>query len=64
MLGCTTMLTSGQSVNLISVYSPAWHVPDSRLDGVDYASVKLENNPKIYCTEILWALLKDSLSKN
>ena len=64
ILGCTTMLTSGQSVNLISVYSPAWHVPDSRLDGVDYASVKLENNPKIYCTEILWALLKDSLSKN
>ncbi len=64
ILSCTTKINSELSINLISVYSPAWPIPDSRLEGIDASSIKLKNNPKIYCTEILWALLKDSLSEN
>tara|TARA_B100000131_G_C17983373_1_gene559556 strand:+ start:154 stop:963 length:810 start_codon:yes stop_codon:yes gene_type:complete len=64
ILSCTTKINNKLKINLISVYSPAWPIPDSRLEGIDISSIKLKSNPKIYCTEILWALLKDSLSGN
>jgi|TARA_B100000959_G_scaffold90498_1_gene96248 endonuclease/exonuclease/phosphatase family metal-dependent hydrolase len=62
ILYCSTRLNSSGPLNLISVYSPAWFIPDERLEGIDVSAVKLENNPKIYCTEILFALLKDNVA--
>ena len=61
ILSCTS--TSGRSgrLNLVSFYSPAWHIPDERLVDTDLSQVKLTNNPKVYVTEILWKLLADSM---
>ncbi|MFH1544035.1 MAG: endonuclease/exonuclease/phosphatase family protein [Patescibacteria group bacterium] len=48
---------------VISVYSPAWPVDESRLKDVDTSDVKLENSPKIWATEILWSALENTISE-
>ncbi|MCD4666037.1 MAG: endonuclease/exonuclease/phosphatase family protein [Bacteroidales bacterium] len=52
-------LVSGKSFRLISVYSPAWPIDRQRLKGIDVSEVKLKNNPDIWLTEILWAVLSN-----
>ena len=63
ILGCTAKSGKAGHLNLISFYSPAWHIPDDRLVEVDQSRVKLVNNPKVYMTEILWKLLADSITR-
>ncbi|MGI8944353.1 MAG: endonuclease/exonuclease/phosphatase family protein, partial [Qipengyuania sp.] len=46
-------------INVINFYSPAWPCAQGRLVGNNLAGVKLENNPDLWCTEILWKLLID-----
>jgi|SaaInlStandDraft_5_1057022.scaffolds.fasta_scaffold12022_3 endonuclease/exonuclease/phosphatase family metal-dependent hydrolase len=46
-------------INVISVYSPAWPVDHNRLIDIDTSNIKLKQNPQVWCTEILWAALKD-----
>jgi len=57
---CTTTTNQNEVLNLVSVYSPAWHIPDDRLTSIDISGIKLDNNPKLYLTEILWAVLKNA----
>ncbi len=61
ILGCAATTGRAKRLNLISFYSPAWHIPDERLVEADLSQVKLANNPKVYVTEILWKLLRDSM---
>jgi exonuclease III len=53
-------------INVISVYSPAWPIDKRKLEGIDISRIKLNQNPDVWCTEILWAALKyeDSIAKN
>lgn len=51
------MLASGESFRVVSVYVPAWPIDRARLQGIDLAPVKLEHNPDIWGTELLWAAL-------
>lgn len=51
-------LTSGEEVNLVSVYSPAWPVSKARLIGEDVSAIKLTQNPDVWVADLLWASLK------
>jgi endonuclease/exonuclease/phosphatase family metal-dependent hydrolase len=63
ILARTVSLYDGTAINVISLYSPAWPVAPARLVGIDVLGVKLEQNPDVWCTEILWSLLKSSMSR-
>lgn len=52
------VLASGQRVNLINLYSPAWPVKASRLENEDVSSVKLSLNPDVWCTDLVWEALR------
>ena len=64
IVGCEVSLGDhgANTFNVISVYSPAWPVDDDRIAGIDVTPVKLEQNPKVWVTEILWSLLKGSVA--
>jgi exonuclease III len=57
LVAANVTLVSGENLNLLSVYCPAWPINEERLKEIDVSEVKLENNPKIWLTEILWAAL-------
>ena len=50
---------NNQKLNLVNAYSPAWIVPDDFTAGVDVTGVKLQQNPDVWATEILWKCLYD-----
>ena len=39
------------------MYSPAWPVDRTRLDGIDVSGVKLSQNPNVWVSDLLWAAL-------
>lgn len=51
----------GLKVNVLSAYSPPWSIlSSSDLSGIEDADqVKLEHNPDLWGTELLWAALKE-----
>jgi len=51
-------LHNGLSLTVISVYSPAFPIARSRLEGVDTTGIRLTQNPDVWATEILWACLR------
>lgn len=57
LVAVNVTLHSGENLNLLSVYCPAWPINEKRLKEIDVAGVKLKNNPKVWVTEILWAAL-------
>jgi exonuclease III len=50
---------NGQKLNVVNAYSPAWIVPATFTDGVDVTGIKLNQNPHVWATEILWKVLVD-----
>ena len=50
---------NGQLLNVVNTYSPAWIVPATFTDGVDVTGIKLNQNPHVWATEILWKVLVD-----
>jgi exonuclease III len=48
----------GRALTVIGVYSPAWPVDRARLEGIDVGSVKLEQNPEVWVTDLLVAALR------
>lgn len=66
LVGRQVESASGDRCTAVSVHAPAFpverwegaHALCEILDGVDVAPVKLQNNPTLYFTEILWSLLK------
>jgi exonuclease III len=49
-----------QTFRVMSVYSPAWPVDPVRLREFDVNTIKLQQNPQIWVTELLWAGLLDT----
>ena len=44
----------GPSLNVVSVYCPAWYVDRARLAGLDISAVKLTQNLKVWGADLLW----------
>ena len=50
---------------MISVYSPAWSINKERWQDMDIVDVKLNNNPELWVTEILYsALLNENIDNS
>lgn len=47
-------------IGIVNLHAPAWAIPGERLAAVDVTGVKLEANPRTYCTEIAWKLFRDT----
>ena len=47
-------------VNVACVYSPAWPVSRTRLEGFDVGGVKLTQNPDVWVSDLLVAALKET----
>ena len=58
IVGCETTLDSGERYRVVGVHSPAFEIPRDRWAGIDVSGIKLTNNPELWFTEILWALLR------
>ena len=63
IIACPVSFHDDRIWNVVSVYSPAWPVNSDRLVGIDVSSVKLVQNPDVWCTEILWSVLKNTIPK-
>lgn len=62
IIACSIKLPGFETaLNTVSVYSPAWPVNEERIVHIDTAPVKLTLNLGVWCTEILWSLLKGSM---
>lgn len=59
LLSCVVKIKGLFSINVVSVYSPAWPVDNEKLKNIDVSYVKLKQNPDVWCTEILWSALKN-----
>lgn len=50
--------SAGHSLNLVNVYSPAWPLHRSAWKERELEGIKLAANPDFWCTEVLWAALR------
>ena len=57
IVGCKVTLGSGERFRVVSVHSPAFPIPRDQWADLDVSGIKLTNNPELWFTEILWALL-------
>lgn len=60
LLHCKVGLATGEVYNVVSVYSPAWSVATDNYSKEQVEQIKLQQNPDIWVTELLWAGLKNS----
>jgi exonuclease III len=51
-------LHAGASLKVLSVYSPAFPIDRTRLEGIDTAGIQLTQSRDVWGTELLWAALK------
>ena len=66
LVAAKLILDNGFAAHAISVHSPAWDIDSrwfngtdiSELAGLDISALKLENSPKLWATELLWATLR------
>lgn len=63
-VGCVLQPYNHNALKVISVYSPAWPVDKERLAEVDVCKIKTKTNPNVWATDILWAALKNTVSKD
>ncbi len=59
ILAAEISIENQKPIRIVSVYSPAWFIPKARLEGIDVSDIKLTQNNNLYCTELLWAALKE-----
>ena len=59
LISCQIKFKNGFTTNIVSAYCPAWPVDKKRLEDIDVSDIKLKLNPDVWCTEILWAALKE-----
>ena len=60
LLSCVAKPTGQDPIKVVSAYSPAWPIDKERLNGIDVSGVKLDDNPDVWLTEILWCGLKNA----
>lgn len=59
LLSCSVKPLHSPQINVISVYSPAWDIETSSYPIDEVEKVKLNQNNKMWLTEILWSGLKN-----
>ena len=59
LLHCRVIADGHAPIHVVSVYSPAWPVPRSRLAGVDLTGVKLDLNRDLWVIDLLTAALRE-----
>jgi exonuclease III len=52
------------NLNILSVYSPAWHVPNERLKDIDTSSVRQSKNKDIWLADLVLAMLRTKFSSS
>ena len=57
---CSVYDDESKRYQVVSVHSPAFSVPLAETNYADFRAIKLKNNPELWFTEILWALLKNA----
>ena len=62
IISCVISLDGQTPYNVVSVYSPAWPVNKQRIRDIDVSQVKLEQSPEVWVTEILWSLLRHTMT--
>ena len=60
IVGCEITLACGGRFRVVAVHLPAFPIPREQWTDVDASTVKLTNNPQLWFTEILWALLRSA----
>ena len=60
IVGCEITLDRGERFRVVAVYSPPFPIPREHWTDVDVSGIKLTNNPDLWFTEILWALLRSA----
>ena len=55
---CAVTMRTGERYRVVSVHSPAFPIPQTQWRNADASGIKLKNNPDLWFTEILWALLR------
>jgi exonuclease III len=63
-VSCIVQPQNQEPVRVVSVYSPPWPVDKERLKAIDVSPVKLQLNPSVWGTEIIWSALKNIVSNN
>lgn len=58
LLAYQITLASGQPLNAVNIYSPAWPIDRDRLKRFDVSAVKLVLNPNVWLADILFDALK------
>lgn len=60
ILECEVIDGEGVRYRVVSVLLPHFPVPEEALTGVDVSRIKLKNNPRVWFTEVLWSLLRNT----
>ena len=58
ILECEVAIADREQFRVVSVHSPAFPIPQDQWAGIDVGGVKLANNPDLWFSQILWALLR------
>jgi exonuclease III len=53
-------LHNGMQLRVLSAHSPAWPVVPPPSDGIDVNVIRLNNNKRLWVTELLWAALMEA----
>lgn len=57
ILECEVAVADREQIRVVSVHSPAFPIPQDQWAGKDVGGIKLANNPDLWFSQILWALL-------
>ena len=58
------ILNNGFRANVVSVHSPAWFFDSEDIDETEFNQIKLQNNKKIWGTELLWSALSNTITQS
>ncbi len=64
ILGFKVNTEDYKNLNVVSVYSPAWPIEPERIKDIDISGIKLDKNPSLWLTEILWKALQNARISN
>ena len=59
LVGRRVSLRTGETLNVVGVYSPAWPVAREAYAGVDVSTVKLPENPDVWVSDLVVAALRE-----
>ena len=62
ILNCAIDIPELGTCNVVSFYSPAWPIIKGGTTSIDVSDVKLQQNPDVYLTEILWTLVREAFA--